>query len=643
MKPGLYRSLFFFFTACFLSKESSGQTISGTINTYFKVTNFIASYNGVRVQSISGLVSGDRVLIIQMKGATINQTNTSSFGNISSIAQAGTYEFATICGFLNDTVIFERQFLNTYDYTQSVQLVYMPSYTDVTIAGTLTAQEWDPVTGTGGVIALEASGTITMNAGVDANGAGYKGGDLVAFSNCSFFTTPSAYYYSPLTTLSSNANGAYKGEGINITQAGYEGGKGKQSNGGGGGNNHNTGGGGGGNYGAGGIGGNYIGSGGFPCNGSHAGIGALALNSYGYSLATNRIFAGGGGGSGHENNPEGTPGGNGGGIVFIKCNELIGNNNSITANGEQGLSTNPINIPSNEARGDGGGGGGAAGVILLNVNTYTTSLIVEAKGANGSTVGFQAQCPGPGGGGGGGVIWASSSLPVNVTSNITGGSAGIVKPTTSDPACEGSTNNATAGAIGVVLTNFQIAEGTLFNCGGILPIASLKEWNGKRLSNGIELKWRLEQTDNIEEVWLEKRLARGTFKILKIYSQPQEGSYRFLDAGNEFPATYRLMIYTKARKREYSNQLFFERQKVKRLNVYPNPVAGELRIELPVSTTGRTAVSVFDYTGKQVMKKEIVISNQSYTILQLGELAAGTYSIQLYWKDELYIGKIVKQ
>ena len=643
MKPGLKFILFFCFIVFFLIEESKCQTVSGIINSYFKVTNFIPAYNAVRVQNISGLTSGDRVMLIQMKGATINETNTASFGAITSIGQAGLYEFATICGFLNDTVVFQKQLLNSYDYTKSVQLVYVPTFTDVTIAGTLLAQEWNSTTGTGGVIALEATGTITMNAGIEANGAGYKGGELVAFSTCSFFTTASAYYYSPATTLGSNSNGAYKGEGINITQSGFEGGKGKQSNGGGGGNNHNTGGGGGANYGAGGIGGNYIGSGGFPCNGSHAGIGASALNSYGYSLGTNRIFAGGGGGSGHENNPEGTPGGNGGGIIFIKCDALIGNNNSITANGVQGLSTNPSNVPSNEGRGDGGGGGGAAGVILLHVNSYTTSLNIEAKGANGSTVGFQAQCPGPGGGGGGGVIWASSALPANVTSTISGGAAGIIKPTTFDPACEGSTNNATAGTAGIVLTNFQILEGSLFNCGGILPIASLKEWNGKRVSEGIELKWRLEQTDDLEEIKLEKKLARGSFTVLHSYRQPQEAVYQFLDRGIEFPATYRLMIQTKTGKKEYSTQLFFERQKVKRLNLYPNPVTNEVRLELPASSAGRTVVVVFDYTGKQVLRKEIVISNQSYTILQLTQLAAGTYTVQLYWKDELYIGKIVKQ
>lgn len=166
MKPGLKFILFFCFTAFFLIKESKCQTVSGIINSYFKVTNFIPTYNAVRVQNISGLTSGDRVMLIQMKGATINETNTTSFGAITSIGQAGLYEFATICGFLNDTVVFQKQLLNSYDYTKSVQLVYVPTFTNVTIAGTLLAQEWNSTTGTGGVIALEATGTITMNAGI---------------------------------------------------------------------------------------------------------------------------------------------------------------------------------------------------------------------------------------------------------------------------------------------------------------------------------------------------------------------------------------------------------------------------------------------------------------------------------------------
>src|SRR5437588_12480715 len=47
------------------------QTISGVVNSYARVTAIDTCYNTVSIASTSGLSIGDRVLIIQMKGATI--------------------------------------------------------------------------------------------------------------------------------------------------------------------------------------------------------------------------------------------------------------------------------------------------------------------------------------------------------------------------------------------------------------------------------------------------------------------------------------------------------------------------------------------------------------------------------------------
>ncbi len=645
MKPGLY-IISLSLTACLFSINSKGQTISGIVNSYHQVTDFVPLYNGVRLQNVSGLNAGNRVLIIQMKGATIDETQSASFGAVTGIGQAGLYEFATICGFLNDTVIFEREFINTYDYTKSVQLVYVPVYTDVTINGTLLAQEWNPATGTGGVIAIEATGTVTMNAGISADSAGYKGGGL--FMNATNRCGPrSNWYYSLAQSSGTNLGGAPKGEGIAAFISNKEYGRGKQANGGGGGNVDETGGGGGSNFGAGGNGGQKSNT--TFCNSTTYGQGGATLSSFGYTAGNNRIFFGGGGGCGEMNNyydgvnppGAGTPGGDGGGIVFIKCNQLIGNNQTISANGAQGV--NPFQIVKTEGSGDGGGGGGAGGVVLLDVATYTTSLNVQARGANGSSVGFQNACPGPGGGGGGGVIWYSGTLPGTVITNVTAGASGVIKNAPShNPPCEGLPNGAAAGTNGIVQSGFQIVEGTLFNCGGILPFGSLKNWMGKRTPEGVQLSWTIEQADALQEIALEKKQARGGFVTIKTYLQPQNGNSVFLDEGTAFPATYRLMLKLKTGAKEYAAQLFFDRQKVKRLNIYPNPVMDELRIELPAAR-GKIFIALFDYTGKQVMKKELDINNQSYTILQLGHLTAGTYTIRVYMNYELYIGKMVKQ
>ncbi|HTH32732.1 MAG TPA: hypothetical protein VL946_15380, partial [Lacibacter sp.] len=168
MKLGQFITTCLSLLAFFTPQKSEGQTISGVINSYHNVTGITNygtynsySYSGITLESIAGLSTGDRVLIIQMKGATITSTNSSSFGNISSIGNAGKYEFSSICGFLNNTIVLSNHLLHSYDVT-GVQVVRVPVFSDVTVNGTLRAAEWDPVSETGGVIAFEASGTVTL-------------------------------------------------------------------------------------------------------------------------------------------------------------------------------------------------------------------------------------------------------------------------------------------------------------------------------------------------------------------------------------------------------------------------------------------------------------------------------------------------
>src|SRR6188508_1496343 len=88
-------SLILFYTFSF---KTAGQSISGIINTYKKVTAFSSLTNTVTVPDVSGLAVGAEVLIIQMKGATIDETNGVTFGNINAgnINGAGNYEYNTI-------------------------------------------------------------------------------------------------------------------------------------------------------------------------------------------------------------------------------------------------------------------------------------------------------------------------------------------------------------------------------------------------------------------------------------------------------------------------------------------------------------------------------------------------------------------
>src|SRR5438045_436510 len=86
----------------------TGQStnISGTVNIYTPVTGFDTTVCPARiiVQSSVGLAVNDLILIIQMKGADFDSSNTSSFGNVNNIQNAGNYEIARITAMNNNTI-----------------------------------------------------------------------------------------------------------------------------------------------------------------------------------------------------------------------------------------------------------------------------------------------------------------------------------------------------------------------------------------------------------------------------------------------------------------------------------------------------------------------------------------------------------
>lgn len=376
--------------------STHAQSISGVVNSYYQVTAINTTANSITVTNASGLTAKTRVLLIQMKGATISSANSSSYGNITAINNAGNYEMNTICSVSGNNVVLQYQILNSYTPADTVQLVTVPSYQSVTISDSITSTPWNPATATGGIVAIEAADTIYLNSGIDVIGQGFTGGSLFNYStalgyNCNFTVTNAYYYADPPTDA--DKNGGTKGEGIADYIANEQCGMGKLSNGGGGGNNQNTGGGGGGNYGAGGIGGTSN----VSCYASSPGIGGAGLSAYGYSTANNRIFLGGGGGSGHENNAVGLPGGNGGGIVLLSAPVILTSGMSILADG--GRPYNAALADPYQASGDGAGGGGAGGTVIIN-GTISGTLNISADGANGGNASypFSSKCTGPGGG-----------------------------------------------------------------------------------------------------------------------------------------------------------------------------------------------------------------------------------------------------
>ena len=462
-------------------QQGAGGTLSGVVNTYYPGTSNEAAgvaNTCIAVGTPTGAVAtpidtGNLLLVIQMQDADINSTNTINYGGNNgtgagaTLVNAGRYEFvvargavgAAGCGANNVGITGSGAndgLLNSYTNADATgtkgqmrfQVVRVPQYTTATANG-ITALPWSTLTtatnqyGTGGIVAIDVAGTLTLSGGVaiDADGAGFRGGAGRQLGGGGGANTD----WRTLSTVTTNGS---KGEGIagtprwvqstaplltNQPNDGYPNGsmaRGAPANAGGGStdgrpsnNDENSGGGGGSNGGAGGKGGRSWNS-------------QLDTGGTGASVtpAVTKLVLGGGGGGGTRNDNGGdnlaSGGAAGGGLVVIRAAQLsVAASATISSNGSDAYD-NTLN--------DGGGGGGAGGSVIVTVTSGDMAgLTLQARGGNGGSA-WKNNAPGalqaplnlginahgPGGGGGGGVI-VYSSTAVLPALDVAGGANGI--------------------------------------------------------------------------------------------------------------------------------------------------------------------------------------------------------------------------
>lgn len=429
------------------------------------------------------LQADDVLMIIQMQGASIDTSNTSSYGTVTNLNGAGLYEIVYVSSVSGNVITINNRncalgLRNSYLVSGNTQVVRVPQFINLTVNPTasIVADEWNGTTG--GVVALRVYGTLQIDGLIEGTGQGFRGG----IYRSDFWSGETSYR----TTFSFAS--AAKGEGIagfgpeyDLLSGRY--GRGAPANAGGGGNSHNGGGGGGANGNNGNawsgqgvmVGGSnlawaldpgYIANGNARTDSSGGGRGGytLSLNNldaevvgpndpaWGSPLDERRevgglggrpvdndpairLFLGGGGGAGEANNGTGGDGGDGGGIVFLIANTTIGTG-SIRSNGLAGADSLAPGV-------DSGSGGGAGGTIVL-YNSNLTTIPIDANGGRGGNQDIVSanEAAGPGGGGGGGFIAVRSGSPTRTTN---GGASGI---TTSSALGEFPANGATSGAVG---------------------------------------------------------------------------------------------------------------------------------------------------------------------------------------------------
>jgi hypothetical protein len=694
-KKAILKCLYVLTAVSLFTFKCIGQTnIGGIINTYTKVISLPSSCTcpsvncaSATVASAAGFAANDFVLIMQMKGARADSSNTIAHGDIINLYDAGNYEFDTICSISGNTITFKVPLKQTY-FTNTtiadsayVQLIKVPVYTgNVNVTSTLTPQAWTASTGTGGVLAFVVTGTLTLQANISADGKGFTGPThvLVPISctlDTAFYYQSTAWNYASCTScgyvyddavtrrvgqaayggcgttcftnrlyVGDNKASAFRGEGIvantfkktfaNGNVALFNKGKGKWGNGGGSGGNHNAGGGGGGNYGAGGYGGNAIN------NTSQCDVGTLTnRKGHGGVALTptgSKIFMGGGGGEGHDNGGNGSTGTNGGGIIIIQAaNVTNGGAFTISANGVDNTVI---------ASGDGSGGGGAGGTILMDVSaSYTNAITISAKGGKGGSHNNN-NCHGTGGGGGGGVIWfstGSGSIPPNVTADVTSGANGVQVAATID--CGDVNWGATAGGAGGVLTGLASGSTVFLNmnsCNSALPV-ELVSFRADVVDNNVELNWTTGSEYNSDYFTIERSEDGVQFsRLLQKAAAGNSSSTRYYSAADEHPlygiSYYRLSQTNFDGVVHYSQVISITIAKTPELTVFPNPVEDYFVISF--EGTKNFSFTLMDMAGNNLMEQKNLTASAK---INTQSFQKGIYYVKGYSGKTMFVKKIV--
>lgn len=440
---------FLILTGLAASLYSQDKKISNVINIYKRVEAIgTTPHDNVTLNDVTNLAPGDTVLLIQMKGAVINVPEDGNFGSYKDlIGTPGFSEFLIVESVNSGTrnVVFTTNIINNFDVEGVVQLVKVPYYNSATVTSTLTCQPWDSTSRTGGVLVMIIGRTLSLDAGIDVSGKGFKGGiTSIGTGLCIASGSGLDNFGYPVSFM----NSGYKGESpavrafVNVGDIRpvfpeYAKGKGANFTGGGGSNGRYSGGGGGSNWGFSGGKGGVESSFCSPNVKPGGGVGGLTTQ---FTDIDQGFFMGGGAGAStfETGNTSATPGANGGGIIIIVCDTLKGNGKIITAEGGSPNTSYP-NVTGNAGAG-GGGGGGSIALYLQSYSSVTSSnLTVSVKGGKG---GNTINTWGEGGGGGGGLILTNNiTAPANVTKIFSGGPGGNRTGGTGTSGLDGGTLN----------------------------------------------------------------------------------------------------------------------------------------------------------------------------------------------------------
>lgn len=182
------------------------------------------------------------------------------------------------------------------------------------------------------------------------------------------------------------------------------------------------------------------------------------------------------------------------------------------------------------------------------------------------------------------------------------------------------------------------AEATLD--GDLLQMSARLLNNGTRRINELLLKARFNGSNTVTETWtgtLEPgEILEYTFVSKLEIPSTQTPNFACVDA--------EITGYTDDKPSNNSNCAVLQ-ETFSVSNPYPNPVSGELSLDVILPFSDALSIAIYDETGKKMAEVFNNTGAEGYTrfVFESSVLQAGNYSVQVVFRDKMVVRKFVKQ
>lgn len=187
-------------------------------------------------------------------------------------------------------------------------------------------------------------------------------------------------------------------------------------------------------------------------------------------------------------------------------------------------------------------------------------------------------------------------------------------------------------------TNGACGGASCTTSGNVLPVV-ISSFRLKQVNNSQCLTWVAEDQGSVQNFTIEYSSSGTDFVSAGSVMATGSGNqteYSFCDPVNRQSGFYRLKINETGGQVKYSSVIKFSVKKDNAVEIFPNPAAGRLNIEMPASGIfNNAAYMIFAQDGRKVLSGKLTSS-----FIDISKLPAGIYNLNIRTEEETLLQKV---